>query len=85
LFILTLNIKTSRLSRFERERYMQKFRDLYITLTKSAMEQKLNEAITRLEKGDFDSHHLDCLLNPAKIRLSGQFATATVAKKNVPA
>jgi len=66
LFILTLNIKTSRLSRFERERYMQKFRDLYITLTKSAMEQKLNEAITRLEKGDFDSHHLDCLLNPGK-------------------
>lgn len=45
---------------------MQKFRDLYVTLTKSALKKELDEAISRLEKGDFDSHHLDCLLNPDK-------------------
>lgn len=45
---------------------MQKFRDLYVNLTKSALKKELEEAIRRLEEGDFDSHHLDCLLNPEK-------------------
>ncbi|MBQ2696071.1 MAG: iron hydrogenase [Clostridia bacterium] len=45
---------------------MQKFKDLYITLTKSALKKELDEAIARLEKDEFDSHHLDCLLNPDK-------------------
>lgn len=45
---------------------MQKFRDLYVQLTKSALKKELEEAIRRLEDGDFDSHHLDCLLNPGK-------------------
>ncbi len=43
---------------------MQKFKDLYVTLTKAALQNQLDEAIKRLENGDFDSHHLDCLLNP---------------------
>ncbi len=45
---------------------MQKFRDLYVTLTKSALKKELEAAIARLEKGTFDSYHLDCLLNPDK-------------------
>ncbi len=43
---------------------MEKFKDLYITLTKAALRNELEQAIRRLEKGDFNSHHLDCLLNP---------------------
>lgn len=45
---------------------MQSFKELYIKLTKSALKKELEEAIKRLESGDFESHHLDCLLNPKK-------------------
>jgi len=43
---------------------MQKFRDLYVDLTKAALKKELEKAIVALEKGSFDTHHLDCLLNP---------------------
>ncbi|MBE7022508.1 MAG: iron hydrogenase [Ruminococcaceae bacterium] len=45
---------------------MQKFRDLYVSLTKAALKKELEEAIKKLEQGSFDSHHLDCLLNPGR-------------------
>ncbi|MGN1059734.1 MAG: [Fe-Fe] hydrogenase large subunit C-terminal domain-containing protein, partial [Clostridia bacterium] len=44
---------------------MQTFKDLYITLTTAALQNKLEETIRRLEAGDFDSRQLDCLLHPA--------------------
>ena len=43
---------------------MQTFKDLYKTLTKAALQRELEQALARLEKDDFNSHHLDCLLNP---------------------
>lgn len=43
---------------------MEKFSDLYIELVKDKMKKELEQAIQQLEKGHFDSHHLDCLLNP---------------------
>ena len=45
---------------------MQKFKDLYLTLTKSALKKELEETIARLEKENLNTHHLDCLLNPDK-------------------
>lgn len=43
---------------------MEKFSDLYIELVKDKMKKELEQAIQQLKKGHFDSHHLDCLLNP---------------------
>jgi len=43
---------------------MQTFRDLYVNLTKAALKRELEQAIKELEKGEIDSHHLACLLNP---------------------
>ncbi len=45
---------------------MQKFKDLYVTLTKATLQKELEEAIAKLEKGEFNSHHLDCLLHPGE-------------------
>ncbi len=45
---------------------MQNFKDLYVTLTKASLQKQLEQEIARLEKGEFNSHHLDCLLNPGE-------------------
>lgn len=43
---------------------MQKFKDLYITLTKAALQNQLEEALKKLEKDEIDPHDLECLLSP---------------------
>ncbi len=43
---------------------MQSFRDLYRTLTKAALQNKLEDTVTHLEAGGCNPYHLDCLLHP---------------------
>ncbi len=43
---------------------MQSFKELYINLTKAALQNKLEEAIKKLENEDINTHHLSCLLHP---------------------
>ena len=44
---------------------METFRDLYNRLVKASLNHKLNEEICDIEAhGNFNKHHLDCLLHP---------------------
>jgi len=45
---------------------MQSFQNLFTRLTKASIENKLSEEIENVKKETYDSHHLDCLLNPQK-------------------
>ncbi|HHT88220.1 MAG TPA: iron hydrogenase, partial [Clostridiales bacterium] len=43
---------------------MKRFEDLYQELLRAAIEERDEEYIHNLD--EYDSHHLDCLLNPKK-------------------
>ncbi len=44
---------------------METFRDLYNRLVKASLENHLDEEVQDIEKhGDYNKHHLDCLLHP---------------------
>src|SRR5690554_4498727 len=44
--------------------FMKRFEDLYQELLRAAIEERDEEYIHNLD--EYDSHHLDCLLNPKK-------------------
>ncbi|MBE7048649.1 MAG: iron hydrogenase [Ruminococcaceae bacterium] len=65
---------------------MQTFHDLYKTLTKAALENKLKEELRKLEKGTFNPYHLGCLLHPEHHSLTINDDTSMEnASKNVHA
>lgn len=43
---------------------MESFQDLYNRLTKAALENKMGAEVEKIEQEPYNSHHLDCLLNP---------------------
>jgi iron only hydrogenase large subunit-like protein len=45
---------------------MQSFNELYIRLTKAALENKTEEEYEKLRKMEFDTHQLDCLIHPER-------------------
>ncbi len=46
--------------------FMKSFQELYLRLKNAAIENTLASELEIINQEDYDSHHLDCLLNPKK-------------------